>query len=121
MKISMVVTLSNGNTCWIFNLANKLGDGNSEGNCERAIYNYSHKPNTFYENPSNFVLVGDSTDTLDSLKAKYNGSKILYRYAEPIKEIIDLPNIPTFKGTTVIDSNAEVIPSNAEVEYLGKA
>lgn len=120
VEISMVVTLSNGNTGGIFNLANKLGDGNSEGKCERAIYNYSHEPNTFYENPSNFVLVGDSTDTLDSLKAKYNGSKILYRHAEPIKEIIDLPNIPTFKGTTVIDSNAEVIPSNAEIEYIGK-
>ena len=120
VEISMVVTLSSGNIGGIFNLANKLGDGNSEGKCERAIYNYSHEPGTFYENPSNFVLVGDSTDTLDSLKAKYNGSKILYRHAEPIKEIIDLPNIPTFKGTTVIDSNAEVIPSNAEIEYIGK-
>ena len=121
VEISSVLTLSNGNVGGVFNLSTKLRDGNNDGKCERARYDYSYEPDTFYENPGNFILVGDSTDSLDSMKAKYNGSKILYRYAEPIKEIIDLPDIPTFKGTTVIDCNAEVIPSNAEVEYLGKA
>ena len=35
-------------------------------------------------------------------------------------ETIELPNIPTFKGTTIIEVDTDVLPSNMEVKYYGK-
>lgn len=39
---------------------------------------------------------------------------------EPTEETIELPNIPTFKGTTIIEVDTTINPSNMDVEYWGK-
>lgn len=38
-------------------------------------------------------------------------------YQAPIEEDIDLPNIPTFKGTSIISADTTTQPSNVEIEY----
>lgn len=43
--------------------------------------------------------------------------KVYYVLAAPITEIVELPEIPTLDGTTVIDVDTEVKPSNMWVEY----
>ena len=42
---------------------------------------------------------------------------VYYPLAEPTEETIELPNIPTFKGTSIISADTTIQPSNAEIEY----
>ena len=39
---------------------------------------------------------------------------------EPTTESIDLPEIPTFKGTTIIETATEIPPSNIETTYKAR-
>ena len=45
---------------------------------------------------------------------------IMYTLATPIEEEIELPNIPTIKGTTILEVDTTIQPSNLEVVYKGK-
>lgn len=47
--------------------------------------------------------------------------KVYYVLTTPIEETIELPNIPTFKGTTILEVDTDIQPSNMEVVYKGKA
>lgn len=49
-----------------------------------------------------------------------NPTYIYYPTSTPTEETIELPNIPTHKGTTVIEVDTSILPSNMEVTYLGK-
>ena len=42
---------------------------------------------------------------------------IYYQLATPTEIPITLPNLPTFKGTSIISADTTVQPSNAEIEY----
>lgn len=44
----------------------------------------------------------------------------MYVMKTPLPEPITLPNIPTFKGTTIIEVDTTIQPSNMEAEYYGK-
>ena len=58
------------------------------------------------------------------LKEQYNNGtpmKIYYVLTTPeIKENVELPNIPTLKGTTILSVDTNIQPSNLEVVYKGK-
>ncbi len=45
---------------------------------------------------------------------------MIYPLATPVEETIELPNIPTIKGTTILEVDGKVQPSNMEVTYKGK-
>lgn len=47
-----------------------------------------------------------------------NNITLYYSKKQPTEETIALPNIPTIKGTTVIEIDTEIQPSKIEVEYL---
>lgn len=49
-----------------------------------------------------------------------NKPSIYYPIATPIEETIELPNIPTIKGTTILSVDTTIQPSNLEVVYKGK-
>ena len=60
---------------------------------------------------------------VDFLKEQYtNGTpvKVSYVLTAPTEETIELPNIPTFKGTTILEVDTKIQPSNMEVVYKGK-
>lgn len=59
------------------------------------------------------VKVVDDTGTLP-IEESYQG------LATPIEETIDLPTIPTNKGTNIIEVDTSILPSNMEVKYYGK-
>lgn len=84
VTIQNIVVLSNGNVGGIFQFAGKKYSNNNVLCCDKA----KHDPNkrfvtdTVYENQGNVVFVGDLTDTLETLKAKYDGAILEYELAE---------------------------------------
>ena len=60
-----------------------------------------------------------SVDDANNWLAK-NDIYVCYILETPTEEDIELPNIPTFKGTTIIEVDTEIQPSNMEVVYKGK-
>lgn len=85
----------------------------------------------FYFNSGNtwndFYIKDTSFSTLDDfrayLKEQYNSGtpvKVYYVLAAPVTETVELPEIPTLDGTTVIDVDTEVKPSNLKITYKSK-
>lgn len=124
VTIQNIVALSNGNVGGVFQFTGKKYSSHNVLCCDKA----KHDPNrrfvtdTVYENPSNVVFVGDSTDTLETLKAKYDGAILEYELAE--EEIVPytdgqkeawekLRHFTLFKGINNITSTA-----NAKITYV---
>ena len=58
------------------------------------------------------------------VKQMYDGGEPLILYYNtntPTKETVELPIIPTFKGTSIISVDTTIQPSNAEIEYYSNA
>lgn len=83
VTIQNIVALSNGNVGGIFQFNGKKYSNNNVLCCDKI----KHDPNrrfvtdTVYENQGNVVFVGDLTDTLETLKAKYDGAILEYELA----------------------------------------
>lgn len=64
----------------------------------------------------------DSKDSFKSfLKSEYDAGHpvtVWYQLATPTSETVDVPQIPTLKGNTVLDVDTEVKPSNVSITYL---
>lgn len=90
---SDLITLSNNNKALAFYLSKKKTASLSDNDylVTNAQRNKTFSDGTVYQNPANFVFVGSPTDTLETIKAKFNGGKILYQLATP--QIIKLPSI----------------------------
>ena len=113
------ITLSNNNKALAFYTSKKkaTGGGNDNYLVTNAQRNTSHNDGTVYQNPANFVFVGSSTDTLETIKAKFNGGKILYKLATP--QIITLPSISPielWQGTNIF-SLVTNLDTEIELEY----
>lgn len=70
-----------------------------------------------------FQLKGwTTTMSIDEWKEylKANNIEAHYILNKPVEETIELPNIPTIKGTTIIEVDTEIQPSYMEVVYKGK-
>lgn len=67
------------------------------------------------------LYVSSDQMTLAEFKAwlAENKPTIFYPLATPIEESIVLPEIPTIKGTNIIDVDTEIKPSNVEITYKG--
>lgn len=119
VNISNIVTLSNGNIGGIFQPTGKKYSGNNVLYCDKAKYDPNRRfiTGTIYENPGNVVFVGNSTDTLETLKAKYDGAILEYELSEeeivPYTEIQQeawnkIEQLHTYKNVTNIFSDAEL-------------
>ena len=62
------------------------------------------------------------TETVEDFKTflKNNPTYIDYILATPTEETIELPNVPTLKGTIALYVDTTIQPSNMEVVYKGK-
>ena len=71
---------------------------------------------------SSRVYVSVEQTTVEEFKEWLASNKpsIVYPLATPIEETIELPNIPTSKGTNTIEVDTTIQPSNLEVVYKGK-
>ncbi len=83
VTIQNIVALSNGNVGGIFQFAGKKYSNNNVLCCDKAKYDPNRRfvTDTVYENQGNVVFVGDLTDTLETLKAKYDGAILEYELA----------------------------------------
>lgn len=66
-----------------------------------------------------YIEVPYKYNTVESLSTYLSTNKVyvMYPLATPTEELIILPNLPTFKGTSIISVGTAVQPSNAEIEY----
>lgn len=86
--ITSTVTLSNGNIGGYtnsVNVPNKIELQNNIAKCNKATFdkNRNMATGTFYENTYNFVFVGTSSDTLETLQTKYGNADLYYPTKTP--------------------------------------
>lgn len=120
INTSSLITLSNNNKGFVFTTSKKkaTGGGNDNYLVTNAQRNQTRNDGTVYQNPANFVFVGNSTDTLETIKAKFNGGKILYQLATP--QTIRLPSISPielWQGTNIFKLITN-LDTDFEVEYV---
>lgn len=95
--------------------------------CDRAIAtNRTFADGTMYENRDNVVFVGNNADTLETLKAKYNGATLYYHLATPTEiDLGEVDTLSTFKGVNNVSLDASMQTNmnliyTAEYEELDK-
>lgn len=120
INTSFLITLSNNNKGLAFTTSKKKITSMSDNDylVTNAQRNRTFNDGTVYQNPANFVFVGSPTDTLETIKAKFNGGKILYQLATP--QIIKLPSISPielWQGTNIFKLITN-LDTDFEVEYV---
>lgn len=120
INTSSLITLSNNNKALFFKTSKKKATDVRNDNylVTNAQRNQTFNDGTVYQNPANFVFVGSPTDTLEIIKAKFNGGKILYQLATP--QIITLPSISPielWQGTNIFKLITN-LDTTFEVEYV---
>lgn len=120
INTSSLITLSNNNKGLAFTTSKKKITSMSDNDylVTNAQRNRTFNDGTVYQNPANFVFVGSPTDTLETIKAKFNGGKILYQLATP--QIITLPSISPielWQGTNIFKLITN-LDTDFEVEYI---
>lgn len=119
INTSDLVTLPNNKGLVLTTSKKKTRDYSDNGYLvTNAQRNRTFNDGTVYQNPSNFVFVGSSTDTLETIKAKFNGGKILYQLATP--QTITLPSISPielWQGTNIFKLITN-LDTDFEVEYV---
>lgn len=119
IKFSILITLPNNNKGIAFTPSKKKITSMSDNDylVTNAQRNRTFNDGTVYQNPLNFVFVGSPTDTLETIKAKFNGGKILYQLATP--QTITLPSISPielWQGTNIF-SLVTNLDTEIELEY----
>lgn len=115
-------TLTDGTTWkgYVFHPKGKIYTGKNGLLCDRAIVDRTFTDGTMYENPSNVVLVGTANDTLETLKAKYDGATLYYQLATPIEiDLGEVETLSTFEGVNNVSLDAN-IQTNMSLTYLYK-
>lgn len=93
---------------YFFRPEGKINKANDRLLCNRAIVNRIHTDGTMYENQANVMFVGNNTDTIETIKAKYDGATLYYQLATPIEiDLGEVNTLSTFEGANnlLIDTN----------------
>ena len=95
----------------------------STASFENGLYRFSSSSTEVTQITGNRLYISSPCTTVDEFKAWLSENKPSIYY--PVAEVddvktIDLPTIPTNKGTNIIEIDTEVLPSNMEVKYMGK-
>ena len=118
------VIVANGNfyvgTTWngyFIRPEGKINEANNRLLCDRAIANRTYTDGTMYDNQVNVMFVGNNTDTIETLKAKYDGATLYYQLATPTEiDLGEVDNLSTFKGVNNVSSDAN-IQTNMTITY----
>lgn len=118
INILEIITLSQSkNVAGVLYLKNKRKtiEDRPYGLCTKAKLSSSQEENTILENPSNFLIIGNKDDTLDTIKEKFNGATIQYKldkeeiipYTPEQQAVID-KILYTYKNVTNISVDNEL-------------
>lgn len=130
INILEIITLSQSkNVAGVLYLKNKRKtiEDRPYGLCTKAKLSSSQEENTILENPSNFLIIGNKDDTLDTIKEKFNGATIQYKLDK--EEIIpytpeqqnafyQLQNIILYDGINHISTDNELGSMSVEVSKI---
>lgn len=96
----------------------------------KALSTYTYGKFYLENNSNDYILnlfIGQPEWTIDDFKsylaAQYAAGTpvtVYYVLAEPETETVELPEIPTLDGTTVIDVDTEIKPSNLKITYKSR-
>lgn len=137
VSITNIITLSNGNKAGIFSFPDSSEYAIQQyGLCDITKYDIARRTSgMFYVNRQNAIFIGNSNDTLDTLKAIYDGCTLWYVLETPTTGIVNEPlrkigdyadtvsyeqagvQIPTLHGNTVIDVETTLKPSQMYIKY----
>ena len=121
INISNTTKLSNGNVGGMFTTPRKIYKANNNLIGSNIIFdkNRTFTEGTVYENQGNVVFVGNSEDTFETLKAKYDGGMLEYDLAEEViepyteeQQIVynQITKATSYKNITHIFSTDEISP-----------
>lgn len=131
VNVKSVVNLYNGNVGGVYTPTTKIPQNNNYSFCSKSIFDRgdTRVVGTYYENIKNFVFIGDKTDTLASLKSKYNGAIIIYElnneiitpYTDVQKQAYEqLKKMRSYADTTYVTSNSNDIAPTINIKALKK-
>lgn len=109
-----------------YNSVGKVGHWNSTGSGVWWTNNTQGNTTTFFRISVSLLTTGGYENTLSGAKkwidAQNNVNPIIITYIleKATSKIIDLPQLPTFKGTTIYSIDTSIQPSNMEVTYYSK-
>lgn len=91
--------------------------------CDRAVYKKSAnlEVGCVCENKDSITFIGSAEDTLETMKAKYDGSTIYYQLAEPIETPLSEEEIAAYKALHTYKPNTTIYNSEGadmEVKYV---
>ena len=77
---------------------------------------------TSWGNPASTIMYRKDGITVEEIKQllKEHPTEVIAQLKTPTDEIIDIPELPSFKGTTIYEIDSDVIPSNMKVRYISK-
>lgn len=116
--------LSSGNRYGICVLSDKIAKSAFGGVSEKAVFRKgtsSTTPNEFYENSTNFVFVGSTDDTDETIRAKFEGSKLFYVLETPIETPLSEEEIAAYKALHTNYPNTTIYNDDGaytEVKYV---
>lgn len=135
VSITNIITLSNGNKAGVFTFPDSSKYAIQQyGLCDIAKYDIARRTSgMFYTNRQNAIFIGNSNDTLDTLKAIYDGCTLWYVLETPTTGIVNEPlrkigdyadevsgiTIPTITGANTIDVDTTLKPSEVSINYKG--
>ena len=81
-----------------------------------------NKEGIFTNSNTTFFIAFFDIKTLADAKQFVTDNYVYANYIleTPTEQTIELPNIPTIKGTTIIEVDTNILPSNMEIKYYGK-
>lgn len=135
VSITNIITLSNGNKAGVFTFPDLSEYAIQQyGLCDIAKYDIARETSgMFYINRQNAIFIGNSNDTLDTLKAIYDGCILWYVLETPTTGIVNEPlrkigdyadevsgiTIPTIAGANAVDVLTTLKPSEVTATYKG--
>ena len=118
-------TSSNGAELDGFNNIGKVGGSLSELVKQGEFFwSYNTNTTTFLGVPTSYLTEKGYDATIDGVKALIDEQnsispiKIAFLLENVEEETITLPNIPTIEGTSIIEVDTNIQPSNMEVSYM---
>ena len=98
----------------------KINEANNRLLCDRAIANRTYTDGTMYDNQVDVMFVGNNTDTIETLKAKYDGATLYYQLATPTEiDLGEVETLSTFEGVNNVSLDTN-IQTNMSLTYLYK-
>ena len=78
-------------------------------NAQAVKYSAGITTGQAYQNHANFVFVGSSNDTLESLQERYNGGKLLYVLATPIETPLSETELAAYRALHTNKPNTTIL------------